>query len=100
MSDIKRFWIRWVSGQYKVSIPNLDDVEVVDAESFDKLQAENEALKARAAELESAMRSVNRSEHHAITVSGDDEPRYWQRKKWVDWIFFLGNGGSDEVRGD
>jgi|SRR5690554_2418761 len=40
-------------------------------------------------EFVSAVRSINRSSHHAIQIPGDDQPCFWQRKEWIDWIFEL-----------
>lgn len=59
---------------------------------------EIERLKRRVAELEdmainvcNAIRTVNNSERHKIMVSGDDQPCYWQRKEWVDWMLEVAN---------
>lgn len=40
-------------------------------------------------ELARAVKTVNRSARHRILVAGDDEPCYWQRKEWVEWIVSL-----------
>lgn len=40
-------------------------------------------------EFVSAVRSINRSSHHQIQIPGDDEPCFWQRKEWIDWILEL-----------
>lgn len=37
-------------------------------------------------ELIAAVRTINHRPTHQIKVEGDDEPCYWQRKEWVDWI--------------
>lgn len=40
-------------------------------------------------ELISAVRTINHGRVHQVRVGGDDEPVYWQRKEWVDWILEL-----------
>lgn len=62
-------------------------------------QAEQQACMAserRARELQetlkvliSAVRSINRSPAYKVTVIGDDEPQYRQRKEWIDWVLEL-----------
>lgn len=44
-------------------------------------------------ELVSAVRSINRTKHHIAKGADDDEPCYWQRKEWIDWVLSL----CDEV---
>ena len=44
-------------------------------------------------ELVSAVRSINRAKHHIAKGVDDDEPCYWQRKEWIDWVLSL----CDEV---
>lgn len=44
-------------------------------------------------DLISAVRSINHSPRHAVKVDGDDEPCYWQRGEWIDWLLEL----ADEV---
>jgi hypothetical protein len=39
--------------------------------------------------LVSAVRSVNKSSQHKVVVMGDDEPCYYQRKEWIDWVLEL-----------
>lgn len=46
-------------------------------------------LRARLAELVSAVRSINFGPHHAISRGEDNEPWYPQRKEWVEWILEL-----------
>ena len=57
----------------------------------EKAEQERDGLAAKCAELSSAIRSVNRGKQHKILIDGDDEPCYWQRKEWVDWIVGLAN---------
>lgn len=42
---VERFWIAWSIGSYRVSIPNYQGGEVVDAKSFDDLVKALEAIK-------------------------------------------------------
>lgn len=49
----------------------------------------SEALRAKASEVVSAIRSVNRSRNQQVMVDGDDQPCYWQRKEWIDWMLDL-----------
>ena len=34
------------------------------------------------------IRTINREKYHEVYI-GDDEPCYWQRKEWVDWVLEL-----------
>jgi hypothetical protein len=43
------------------------------------------------ASLVSAVRSINRGKAHEIHVGGDEEPCYWQRKEWIDWVLGICN---------
>lgn len=40
-------------------------------------------------ELVSAVRSINRAKNHIAKGVDDDEPCYWQRKEWIDWVLSL-----------
>ena len=40
-------------------------------------------------DLISGIRSINRANHHLVTVHGDDEPCYYQRAEWIQWILEL-----------
>lgn len=46
-------------------------------------------LQASLRDLISAVRSINRSPAYKVTVIGDDEPQYRQRKEWIDWVLEL-----------
>ncbi|TCC09589.1 hypothetical protein E0L21_10050 [Kosakonia quasisacchari] len=59
--------------------------------------AERDADKKRIAELVSAIGSINHAKHHEMMIPGDDEPVYWQRKEWVEWILELAAGINLEV---
>jgi hypothetical protein len=48
-------------------------------------------------EFVSAVRSINRSSHHQIQIPGDDEPCFWQRKEWIDWILELADQVEDSL---
>ena len=52
---------------------------------------ERDQLREKLHELASAVRSVNRGKQHMIMVDGDDQPCFWQRKEWIDWIIELAN---------
>ncbi|MES2488506.1 MAG: hypothetical protein V4607_01855 [Pseudomonadota bacterium] len=41
------------------------------------------------ADLISAVRSINRGRAHQIKIEGDDEPCFWQRQEWVNWLLEL-----------
>ena len=57
------------------------------ARRYAELEAENERLR----EVAKAINSINRGRNHIVpeSVTGDDEPCYWQRKEWIDWIVDL-----------
>jgi LDH2 family malate/lactate/ureidoglycolate dehydrogenase len=63
--------------------------EVVIASDYDALLDERDQLKAKLAELISAVRSINHGPSHKVVVPGDDEPQYRQRKEWIEWILEL-----------
>lgn len=46
-------------------------------------------MQASLKDLISAVRSINRSPAYRVTVIGDDEPQYRQRKEWIDWVLEL-----------
>lgn len=43
-------------------------------------------LAVKVADLVGAVRSINRGSQQKIIVPSDDEPCYWQRKEWIDYI--------------
>lgn len=49
-------------------------------------------------ELTSAIRSINRAPHHIAKGVDDDEPCYWQRKEWIDWILELASSADENSR--
>lgn len=49
-------------------------------------------------ELTSAIRSINRAPHHIAKGVDDDEPCYWQRKEWIDWILELASSADEKSR--
>lgn len=63
-------------------------------ETIRKLRAELEAIRGQPSaalieavrDLIGAANSVNRSRMHEVRGHDDDQPRYWQRKEWVDWL--------------
>jgi len=61
------------------------------------LLAERDADKKQIAELVSAIGSINHAKHHEMMIPGNDEPVYWQRKEWVEWILELSAGIKLEV---
>lgn len=56
-----------------------------------KLKKENERISEEARRLAVGVRTINRREGHQVpeSVTGDDEPCYWQRSEWIDYIFDL-----------
>lgn len=48
-------------------------------------------------ELISAVRSINRSAQHEVSVSGDDEPCYWQRREWVLWLLEMADAAEQAL---
>ncbi len=48
-----------------------------------------EAKEAALRDLIDGVRSINRDTHHQVAVEGDEEPCFWQRKEWIDWILAL-----------
>lgn len=47
--------------------------------------------------LISGIRSINKDRWHEVQVGEDDEPCYWQRKEWVDWILEEADKAEKEV---
>lgn len=45
-------------------------------------------------ELISAVRSINRAPRHEVRVAGDDEPCYWQRREWIQWVLELADAAE------
>lgn len=100
MSDVKRFLAP------TNDTCDMDSYQqVVLASDYDALLAERDQLSAElevirgqpsaalieaVRELIGAANSVNRSRMHEVRGHDDEQPRYWQRKEWVDWL--VGNG--------
>lgn len=71
-----------------------DPSYVTACETIRKLRAKLEAIRGQPSpalieavrELIGAANSVNRSRMHEVRGHDDDQPRYWQRKEWVDWL--------------
>ncbi len=47
--------------------------------------------------LISGIRTINKSEWHEIKIGEDDDPCYWQRKEWVDWILKEADNAEQEL---
>jgi hypothetical protein len=90
--------------EYRPGIERLPvGTELVDIAHVIRLTAERDALQLRLnaadqrndelgaslKDLISAVRSINRSPAYKVTVIGDDEPQYRQRKEWIDWVLEL-----------
>lgn len=58
---------------------------------IEALKQERDELRRRMHELASAILSINKAKRHEITIGDDDEPCYWQRKEWVEWIVDMAN---------
>jgi len=56
-------------------------------------ESENE-IRQSIASLVGAISSINRMPQHEVFVPEDEEPCYWQRKEWVDWIYEI----SQEIK--
>lgn len=69
---------------------NESDIKLLNNE-IEQLKKENEFLKEESKRLTSGVRTINRKASHLVpeSVSGDDEPCYWQRGEWIDYIFEL-----------
>lgn len=46
-------------------------------------------LKRKAGTMVTAVRTINRSRNQEMKIPGDDDPVYWQRKEWIEWILEL-----------
>lgn len=51
----------------------------------------SEEYKEAVKDLVGAVRSLNQGKSHEIMIPGDDEPCYWQRREWIQWILDLCN---------
>ena len=49
----------------------------------------NDSLKAKLAELVSAVRSINFGPRHELRINDDGDPQYPQRKEWCEWLLGL-----------
>jgi hypothetical protein len=45
------------------------------------------------------VRTINRAPHHEVNIEGDDEPCYYQRKEWIEWILELAASAEKEIEG-
>lgn len=55
---------------------------------------ETDALSGAVESLISGIRSINRAPHHRVQIESDDEPCYYQRKEWIDWVLDLANNAE------
>lgn len=60
-------------------------------------EAELESARGLLRELISAVRTINQGPRHAIMIKGDDEPCYWQRKEWVEYVLGLCTEAEEEL---
>ena len=58
----------------------------------------SDPLKEKAKEVVSAIRSVNRSRNQQVMIDGDDQPCYWQRKEWIEWMLELADELEDATK--
>lgn len=63
----------------------------------DKEIAELKTARVLLKDLISAIRSINCAPHHRVDIPGDDEPCYWQRREWVEWILELADHAEHEM---
>ncbi|EOE6100490.1 ead/Ea22-like family protein [Salmonella enterica subsp. enterica serovar Minnesota] len=66
---------------------------------------ELEAAEKRIAELSASLKdligvvnTVNRSRHHEIKMDDDDDPCYWQRKEWIEYLMETVSAAEDVYR--
>ncbi len=94
--------------QLEAAENNLIDSECHVAELEEALrdkQALLEAAEKRIAELSASLKdligvvnTVNRSRHHEIKMDDDDDPCYWQRKEWIEYLMEMVSAAEDVYR--
>lgn len=94
--------------QLEAAENNLIDSECHVAELEEALrdkQALLEAAEKRIAELSASLKdligvvnTVNRSRHHEIKMDDDDDPCYWQRKEWIEYLMETVSAAEDVYR--
>jgi len=91
---MKRFTIRWTGSEYRVSIPNLEEAEVVLASEAD---AENQRLRERVKELEAAIEWVLAENSEYM----DLDPDSWANRleAHLESVLHPQEGRSPEVKG-
>lgn len=57
------------------------------------------SLREQLGALIAAVGSINRGPAHAVLIEGDDQPCYWQRKGWIDYVLGLCADASPAARG-
>lgn len=70
-----------------------NDAAASPSASTPPVKANSELIEALT-ELVSASRSVNSGKHFEVKGLQDNEPCYWQRKEWVDWLIASGEIGA------
>ena len=71
----------------RISTDQFEDMVLALKDAITALQ-QQEGIAEKLKELVSGIRSINRTKGYEVpqSVTNDDEPCYWQRKEWVDWI--------------
>lgn len=74
-------------------------------DKFREAEAKLEAAEKRNSDLSAALKdligvvnTVNRSRHHEIKMDDDDEPCYWQRKEWIEYLMETVNAAESVYR--
>ena len=57
----------------------------------------SDELREKAKEVVSAIRSINKSPHHLVVIDEDEDPCYWQREEWVEWILEMADELESEI---
>ena len=81
-------------GEYFWDRDDLDEAAPFDPENdawipIDQAGVTTSAVPEAVHDLICGIRSINRANHHLVTVHGDDEPCYYQRAEWIQWILEL-----------
>ncbi|WP_223228852.1 hypothetical protein [Salmonella enterica] len=70
-------------------------------EAEEKLEAAERRiveLSASLKDLIGVVNTVNRSRHHEIKMDDDDDPYYWQRKEWIEYLMETVSAAEDVYR--
>lgn len=72
---------------------SLEAVSIAMRDDMREAREKQEAAERRNAELSESLKdltgvvnTVNRSRHHEIKMDDDDDPCYWRRKEWIEYL--------------